>query len=181
MSQLSVRRTHSLLFPWVAALALVTVTGCGGSSPTGDPPPTPPPPQPTVVASGNPTIAVNAARGQFFSTDRAGTIDATIDYTFSDSRIVVWIARGRCTPSQFAAQQCDYAATSFTGVKPRRVSVTSAAAGRYTFIVGNGGPRDETIAYQVVLTPNLSVASVEAVADPAVDLGAWSLPKPMRP
>jgi hypothetical protein len=101
---------------------------------------------------------VNFVTGAFFTTDRMGTIDATVDYTFIDSRIVVWIARGRCTPEQFNANSCDFAATSFTGSKPRRVSVTAAAPGTYTFIVGNAGPRDESFSYQIVHTPTVAAA-----------------------
>jgi len=70
--------------------------------------------------------------------------------------IIVWVARGDCTAEQFEAEQCTYAATSFTGGKPRKVSVTGAPAGTYTLIVGNLGPDDDSIAFQVVLTPTAS-------------------------
>jgi hypothetical protein len=133
-----------------------------------------------VVASGHTNISAHFARGQYFTTDRAGTLDATIDYTFAESAIVVWIARGRCAPEQFGAGGCDFAATSFAGEKPRRVSITSAAAGQYTIVVGNGGPKDEAISYQVVLTPSVAAASVGAAGAPATALESWTLPEAMR-
>ena len=110
------------------------------------------------------------AFGEFFTTDRAGTIDAMVDYTFATSPMVVWIARGQCTAGQFGAGTCDYAATSFAGARPRRVSVTNAAAGTYTLIVGNGASVDESISYQVVLSPSAAGAA-SAGAQPVE--GGW--------
>jgi hypothetical protein len=42
------------------------------------------------------------------------------------------------------------------------VSVTGAAAGAYTLLVGNVGPDDDSIAFQVVLTPTTSSTGVGA-------------------
>jgi hypothetical protein len=107
-------------------------------------------------------IPVYYVYGEYFTTDRAGTLDATIDYTYANSQILVWIARSTCTPSLFAVDQCEYLATSFAGPKPRRVSVTGAAAGNYLLLVGNLGPQDESVSYQVVLTPTASSGASRA-------------------
>jgi hypothetical protein len=157
----------------VAILALAVGCGGGGSPTTPatpTPPPTPPPPS-VVLQSGYP-IAAGYLYAEFFSTDRTGTIDATIDYTFTTNQIVVWIARGSCTAELFMANQCNYTATSFAGSKPRRVSVTAAAAGTYTLIVGNGGPQDDSVSYQVVLTPTASASAAGPTA------AMMALPKP---
>jgi len=147
----------------VAATGLSLLWGCGSESTTGStvvttpPPPTPPPPR--VVLQGNRSLDVNFVSGDYFTTDRAGTLEAVVDYTFANSLILVWIARGECTFDQFTAEQCTYAATSFAGPKPRRVSVTGASAGTYTLILGNAGSQAEALSYQVVLTPSASSAS----------------------
>jgi hypothetical protein len=100
-------------------------------------------------------------------------MDVTVDYTFADSLLLILIARGQCTAEQFSAEQCDFAATSFTGSKPRRVSVTGAAPGTYTFIVGNAGPRDESISYQIVLTPTVAGTPVRSEAASSAR-GGWT-------
>jgi hypothetical protein len=147
---------------FVLAAGALVLAGCGDdrnpvavASPT--PPPTPPPPRALLQNGG--ALRNGFARGDFFTSDRAGTLDATVDYTFANSSIVVWIARGQCTQAQFGANSCEYAATSFAGAKPRRVSVTNAPAATYTLIVGNLGPQDESVAFQVVLTPSAAGAT----------------------
>jgi hypothetical protein len=63
-------------------------------------------------------------------------------------------------------------ATSFAGGDPRTVTVTGAAAGRYTLIVFNGGPDDEAFNVQVVLTPSAAAASSDAAVVTPVP-GSW--------
>jgi archaellum component FlaG (FlaF/FlaG flagellin family) len=135
----------------VAAAALL-LAGCGGDGSTT---PTTPPttlPAPRVVFDGNWVIPKNQVQWGSFTTAQPGTLDVTIDYTLVADTIVVWLARGACDPETFLGQQCEYAATSFAGPKPREVSVTGAAPDTYTLIVWNIGPNDERIAFQVVLT-----------------------------
>jgi len=160
-----------LLSLFMAVSGLLLLTACGGSSsPTTTTPTTtqPTPPPPRVVLEGSLSLDVNFVNGEFFTTDRAGTLDATVDYTFASSQIVVWIARGQCSFQQFLDDQCTYAATSFAGSKPRRVSVTGASAGTYTFIVFNAGPDAEAISFQVVLTPSAGAASAVATEPAAI-------------
>lgn len=161
---------------FVAVTGLSVLSGCGGDSTTptvvSTPAPTPPPPQ--TVLQGSQSLDVDFAFGQSFTTDRAGTLEAVIDYTFANSLILVWIARGQCTAEQFSAEQCNYGATSFAGAKPRRVSLTGATAGTYTLIVGNGGPQAESLSYQVVLTPSASAASTRTGESLPAGTRGWS-------
>jgi hypothetical protein len=148
-----------------AAVALGLALACGGSDGPTTPPTTTPPttlPAPSVILQGSQSIEAFYLWAWDFTTSRAGTIDITIDYTYTSNVILVWVARGTCTWEQFDAEQCTYAATSFTGGKPRKVSVTGAAAGAYTLLVGNVGPDDDSIAFQVVLTPATSASGVGA-------------------
>jgi hypothetical protein len=141
-----------------AALALAIACGGGDGSPTTPVTTTPTTtlPPPSVVLQNSYPIPAYYIYGEYFTTSRTGTIDATIDYTYATNQIVVWIARGSCTADLFVANQCDYAATSFAGSKPRKVSVTGATAGTFTLLMGNFGPEDDSVSYQVVLTPTAS-------------------------
>lgn len=175
----TVHRRFLTLAAILAAAAFLLVR-CGGNSPTTPPPTTPPTtlPPPEVVFNGNWHLPVNYAGGDYFTTTRPGTLDATINYTFATNQIVVWLARGRCTPNAFDAEQCDYAATSFAGSKPRKISVTGAAAGTYTLIVWNVGPDDEQIAFQVVLTSTAASSGVAAAMRPSTHPFRIPMPRP---
>lgn len=145
--------------------AVVALSACG-TSPTEPKIASPPPPPAsvkTVVMEGSiASLPVDYVAGQYFSTTAAGTIDVTVDWTFTENTIYVWLAKGKCTFEQFDAGACEYATTSFASrPKPRVLSVPGAAAGTYTLIIGNLGPRDEATSYQVVLT-SASAASTSA-------------------
>ena len=171
------RSRFALTLAGAAALSLLTACGGSSSSTSATPPTTQAtPPPPVVVSQGSTALEVDFVTGTYFTTGRAGTLDATVDYTYADSFLVVWIARGQCTAELFDADQCDFAATSFTGSKPRRVSVTGAAAGTYTLIAANGGPRDESISYQVVLTPTVASAPVRSESASSSAAAGWSAP-----
>jgi hypothetical protein len=138
-----------------AGLAVISTVaiGCGGGG-TPTAPATTMAASPTVVAQDDyPRVPANTGWGAYFSIDRPGTIEATFDYTLDTNRIAVWIARGRCDSVDFAANQCTFVATSLTGSRPRKVVVTGAASGEYTFHLINFGPGDESVSFQIVLIP----------------------------
>lgn len=169
---------------YVLALAVSPlVSGCGGgtspTSPDVQPPPTVA--SPRLLLQGSQRLPVMVAMGAYFQSDAGGTLDATVDYTFATSQILVWIVRGQCTEAQFAANQCDVAASSFTGPKPRKVSVTGAASGSYLLVVGNAGPQEEAVSFQIVLTPGPSGASLDGLERSPSSLPAWfQMPLPRR-
>jgi hypothetical protein len=162
MSQAPSWRTASpLLCAIAAALGLAVLPSCDGDGNNVPTPVTtqPPPPPPRVVHDGSYQVPSGFAFGDYFSTDRTGTLEAVIDYTFPASVILVWIARGQCTAELWEADQCTYAATSFAGGKPRRVSVAGATAGTYTLVLANFGDQDEAVSFQVILTPTAAAAA----------------------
>jgi hypothetical protein len=158
----------------VLALATVAIglTGCDGNGPCGNPaaictpPPTtlPPAPVKTVLKEGSiGSLPVDYVAGQYFSTSATGTIDVTVDWTFAENTVHVWLAKGQCSFEQFEADTCQYATQSLVSrPKPRVLSVPAAAAGNYTLIVANWGPKDESLSYQIVLT-SVSGASAAGV------------------
>ena len=152
--------------PYLASCVLVlSLVACGGDGPTmvpDLPPPTPPPPPPPpVVVSQGVGLALEA---QFlgrvvFTTTRAGTLQATVDWTFDENDVDVGILTGDCSFDQFVSAQCEIVAISAsTTAKPERVR-GAAAAGTYTLFIENTGPGDETLSYQVVLTPDAAATS----------------------
>jgi hypothetical protein len=110
------------------------------------------------------SLRVEYAFGVYFDTSAAGTIEATVDYTYADTILGVWVANGRCTGEQFEAQQCQLLASSFSGGKPRKLSLATQAAGSYTLIAGNAGPRDESVSFQVVFTRSATAGSPPAAS-----------------
>jgi len=160
-----------------AALLCIGIGGCGGSdtitTPRTPPPPTPPPP--TVAVQENWDLDVDFAFGWYFNISSTGTIEATADYTFADTTLVVYIASGECTGEMWVADQCEYVASSFDGPKPRMVSATRQPAGRYTVIVWNLGPQSESGVIQVVFTAQPGAASRTGGSDLS-SLRPWPAP-----
>jgi hypothetical protein len=162
--------THHTSLTGMAA-ALILLSACSGSNPAAPSPGTATPSTRTVV-EGNDSLSVGFARATFFSIDRAGTLEATVDYTSASSQIAVWIARGKCTFEQFDAEQCSFAALSMSGDKPRHVTATGVEKGDYTLIMGNLGPIEERVSFRVVLTAASTMFSDSQIA-PASTTDGW--------
>ncbi len=145
--------------------AVLALAACGGASDPSPQPsltPTPAPVKAVLMEASINSLPVDYVAGRYFTTSRTGTIDVTVDWTFPEDTIFVWVAKGQCTFEQFDAETCQYATESLaTRPKPRLLSVPSAPAGTYTLIVGNLGPRDESVAFQVVQT-SVSGASLSS-------------------
>ena len=183
------RRVVSYMLGAGLALAL---GACGGgptelcpAGTTGSPPnctPTPPPlPAPRVVSQGATDVPVGYAYGVYFDVSPTGTIDATVDYTYADTVLLVWIAKGQCSAEQFDNDQCQFVASSATGEKPRRVSATGQVAGTYTLVIGSLGPKDESISYQVVFSATAAAAAPPAASERRSSEGSFltRLPSPL--
>jgi len=167
------------------ALAL-SLTACGGSSdgptptPMVTPPPTPPPPQ--VVAEGTGLSLEAELIGRVpITTTRTGSLEATVDWTFAANDIDAALVRTNCSVDQFFAGACQVLTISAsTTAKPERIRVDSAAAGDYTLFIENTGPGDETLSFQVVLTPSATGAappSASARAEVSATLGQKRKPR----
>ena len=153
------------LLPCLAVVVIVAVlSGCGGNcaNPAASctPPPTPSPSTsaptpapPVVIAQGNFGLPARLLAVIPLTTSATGKIDVTVDWTFATNDVDVYLARGACSFDQFVAQQCTVVTFSeSTSAKPEKISAPGAAAGSYVLLIGNRGPTDESVAYQVVLT-----------------------------
>ena len=156
------RRTLPYLVSCALVLSLVACGGDGGGSvpPTAPPTPPPPPPPPAVVSQGVGLALEAGFTGRVIvTTTQAGTLKATVDWTFDENDIDVGIFAGDCSFDQFVGGQCEMvAASASTTAKPERIE-GAASAGTYTLFIVNIGPGDETLSYQVVLTPDATAAS----------------------
>jgi hypothetical protein len=145
---------------YLSAVALTgSLAACGGGSsptaaPTPTPTPTPPPPQVVSQVTGG-SLPAGFIAWVVFTTARAGALDATVDWTFATNDLDVYLAQGSCDNNTIATTACPILGFSeSTTAKPETAHVASAPAGTYTIFVNNLGPGDETVSYQVVLTPS---------------------------
>lgn len=165
----------------LATALILGLAGCGGNDVTSPPPPTPPPtpPPPEVVSNGHISLDPMYLYVGTFSTDKAGALEATVQWTLETDDVDVYLAQGNCSFDQFVASQCNVVSFSESAsAKPEKVTFGGAAAGTYTLLIGNRGPEYESISYQVVLTPSASASasSRPTAATPELDkapAGAW--------
>jgi hypothetical protein len=146
----------------VLVLSLAACGGGGGggpTTPTATPVPTPTPPAVVSQGAGLP-LAAGYAGLVNVTTARTGTLDVTVDWTYPANDVDVLLTRGACTFDQLIALQCTILAFSdSTTAKPEKIHAESAAAGTYSLFVENTGPGDESVSFQVVLTPTTAAAA----------------------
>lgn len=154
---------------WVGAavilLALLNACGGGGGGTTSTPVTTPPPP-PQVVSQGVGMVLEADSDGRVvFTTTRAGSLQATVDWSFATNDVDVALVAGDCPIGRFVEGLCTVLCFSDSvTAKPESVHVDGVGPGTYTLFVGNAGPEREVISFQVVLTPSATgVVATEAV------------------
>jgi hypothetical protein len=140
-------------------------------TPTPTPSPTPAPTPTTtstsVIGAGSSSLAVLTLLSVPFTTTAAGTIGATVDWTFSTNDVDLYLTRGTdpCTAEQFNNSTCPFldSATSAT-TQPETVSVPDLTAGAYTLYIGNFGPTEESVGFQITLTTSSGASALSPAA-----------------
>jgi hypothetical protein len=95
-----------------------------------------------------------------FTTTQAGTIEATLDWTYAENDLDLALVRGDCSFEQFIDEQCQILAFSESETaKPEKVRVPGEAAGPHTMFFYNYGPGDESVSYRIVLSPGAVAAA----------------------
>jgi hypothetical protein len=149
----------------------ISLSACGGGTdptPIPTPTPTPAPVSETIVIYGN-NGPVPAESGVYidFAIPSAGTVEATVDWTFPSSMVLVAMTSAACNDAQAAfLGQCSQIGTPNLGLsKPKRVfgPVSQAGTGRLWII--NGATVDESMAVQITLTRTRS-ASAPVILEP---------------
>ena len=140
------------------ALALL-LGGCGGPHCSKNPAPpeclVPPPLWPygkTLIAEGSLSrLAPYRLAAVPFRIPTLGLLDATVDWTLTTDNVDVYVVLGSCPVDQF--NTCRFVAYSeSTSAKPELVGVSELRAGEYTLFIGNRGPDEESVSYQIFLT-----------------------------
>jgi len=160
---------RNLTLAGALALALL-LGGCGGDSkpcsenPTGpgcQVSPSPSPPVKTLITQGSFSgLGERNLSYVPFNTDATGTIEATVDWTFTTDNVDIYIVRGTCTVDQFNSGTCPFVTFSESAsAKPERVSASNQAPGSFNLYIGNRGPAEEAVSYQVFLTTGGSGSS----------------------
>lgn len=161
-------RNRRILAPGLAvAMSVALLFPACGSSPTqpndvrATPSPTPAPPVKTLVKQGAGTGLGDHVLGVIdFTTAAAGTLEAHVDWTFPTSNVGVYLVKGTCSVDQFNARTCQFLASSESSTqKPRVITTASTPAGAYELLVGNFGPNEEAISFQIFLTTGGSASS----------------------
>jgi hypothetical protein len=161
-----------------------SLPGCGGGNgptPVTTTTTTQPPCTQTILLQGTGSFPASTVDlGTVITANTAGRLDVTLDWTFTDSPIGLFVAPSTdCTTlAQFNARSCNFVIRSEpTTAKPRRVSA-NVAAGSYRFMVANFAARDESVATTAVLSstscPPLTSLRQDAAGAQAVRQGLSS-------
>lgn len=136
----------------VLAAMLPSCSDSSSPTPVSTPPPTTTPPcTQSVLFQGSGELPSLTLVPVPFTTTATARVDATIDWTFADSSIGVWlVSANTCNIDQFNARSCNFLIRSESGGKPRKVSAANVAAGAYELLIGNFGSQDESGTAQVV-------------------------------
>jgi hypothetical protein len=150
---------NAALRPLLVGVGLaLALAACGSDSapptvvPTPTPTPLPTPTPPVLVDEGSTAIPALQVVNFDVTTTSAGTVTVTVDYTFADSEILLWLTDRQCSPQLFGSDSCTYLVKSLEGAKPRVMSATGVAAGTYSLFIANDGPHDpEQVTWRVTL------------------------------
>jgi hypothetical protein len=166
------------------ALAAVVLPSCGGGGGCSDnpagpgcqpsPSPTPPPLVTRVVSQGSRSLETRFLTDVVFTTTASGTVGVEVNWTFASNDVDIYLTRGAdpCTVEAFNNGTCAFIASSeSTSLKPEKLTAPGLAAGTYTLYIGNLGPTDESVAYQVTLA-STSASSVSSATTAPVPRGA---------
>ena len=166
---------------FVRAGLLVSVTalpGCGGggggvTGSTAVATPPPPPPAPVVIYQNNGPVPADSFGYIEFNVPSAGTLAATVDWTFSSSMVWIAVTTEACTiqDERVFLGGCPTVGTPSLspGQKPKTVSGSVSQAGRVRLWLANFADVDESMAIQVTHT---------RVAGTSVGTWAGDSPKP---
>ena len=100
-------------------------------------------------AAGRP---LDAGRTEF-TTSGTGTVEVTVNWTFSSNAIGFGVYQGSCSFNSWYADACNQVAIrTLTNAKPATLTQSNLPAGTYTLMIANGGPGAESGTYQIFLT-----------------------------
>jgi hypothetical protein len=146
------QKAFSVLQAAAVMLGVLAVTSCGRNSTT----PSAPTPQRTLVASGTFSVSPQRASGNFFTISSVGLVTIVNTWGSAANQLTVQVARAEtCGAAQYTSGTCPWVFQDVgaSAGSSRTTSVTLSPAGNYIFWARNGGTTDETVTYQVYITP----------------------------
>jgi len=87
-----------------------------------------------------------------FTVSAAGTLDASVNWTFASNDIDIVIVQGNCTLDQVIADACGTELVTGTSVTKPETVRTTVSSGPHTLVIINLGPAAESGTYEVFLT-----------------------------
>jgi hypothetical protein len=131
-------------------------------------PPTPPPPpvsETVVIYQNNGPVAAESGVYIDFAIPSAGTVAATVDWTFASSQVAIAMTTGPCD-DPFLGQCSHIGPMNITrSLKPKTVSGPVSQAGTGRLWILNLATVDESMAVQITLTRTRS-ASAPVILEP---------------
>jgi hypothetical protein len=157
------------LAPGLALVLIVAACGSGVTEPDPIRSPTPTPIVRTVILTGSVALPSRTVDVEPFSVSSPGTVDITVDWTYSASPIGVYVVRGVCDLDQFNARACDFLTRSETRQKPRLITLPNVAAGNYFLLLANFADDSESLSMQVGHSTGGAASSTRAESAGAHD------------
>lgn len=144
----------------IFGLVAFFASGCGNGNPTRRTSTTTTTPVTTVIDENSTQLETNSFLLISYTGQGRGDVETTVDWTYDDSLLFMYMTAGDCTGEQFAldvcpddpACACTFLARSETRTpKPRHLRVQNHQ-GPLGVIVWNMGTRNESISWQTLLT-----------------------------
>jgi hypothetical protein len=159
-------KTKLLILSIATVLMISACNGDGGPTAPSAAPPPPPAPVTSVVREGDIALPRGFIVSLFFRTEARGDLQARVNWTRRTNIVWVYIVKGKCAPRKFMAGTCDVPVISEIVnrvEKPRRLRLPDAARGRYTLVIINFGPSDDTFSFEIRLTTTAGTSTVPVV------------------
>jgi hypothetical protein len=134
----------------------VSLSACGGSSPTSSTPTpavaTPIPCTRDTLFQGSGSLPANTVDFESFTTTTTGRVDVSVDWTFPSSKMGVGVAQGACSFAQLQAGSCTLLLQLTSPPKPLKGSAPNVGPGTYGLVIVNPNSVEESVSVQVVLS-----------------------------
>lgn len=161
----------------VAAGLTLSLPACHNSTtptPVATPTPTPPPVRGVIAQFSFDQFHPDVYVGIPLPLTQGGILDVTLDWTYPDTWMYAYIARGTCTYEELASKTCPYIVASETQFpKPRLLVTNPLAAGTYSLILYNveknrklhiGSDNIEAVSFQIGLTVGVPIPASTSTA-----------------
>jgi hypothetical protein len=169
------RSVRRILVPVLLGGLVLGMPACGDETaptPVATPTPAPVPVRGVIAQFSFDQFSSELYVGIPLPLQQGGILDVTVDWTFPDTWMFVYIAKGTCTYEQLAGKTCPYIVVSEVQFpKPRVLFTTPIAPGTYSLILYNvgkkkgsaiGSDNTEGVSVQIGLTVGVPIPAAQA-------------------